>query len=106
MFESEEDNEYFKNKSQKIKYLLFLLNFERSFLDLIMKGNLTEDKVSYGFAYIVALCTDKQKREQIYNEFENLKNDGISTNQSASLALGLLTDYILEQLDIIDTQTF
>ena len=102
----EENDEYFKSKPQKIKYLLFLLNFERVFLDLIMKGNLSEDKVSYGFAYIVSLCPDKQKREQIYNEFENLKNDGISKNQSASLALGLLTDYILEQLDIIDNPTF
>ena len=88
--------------SPKTTYTFLLFGLEREFFGQIISEGVHDDKISDGFACIVALCPDKPIREKIWKDFVDAKKDN-SVRQAAILSLGSLTDYLAECLDLTDS---
>ena len=89
--------------SPKTTYTFLLFGLEREFFGQIISEGVKDDKISDGFACIVALCPDKPIRENIWKEFVGMKDSGKSVREAAILSLGSLTDYLAECLDLTDS---
>jgi len=89
--------------SPKTTYTFLLFGLEREFFGQIISEGVKDEKISDGFACIVALCPDKPIREKIWKEFVGMKNDGKTVRDAAILSLGSLTDYLAECLDLTES---
>lgn len=89
--------------SPKTTYTFLLFGLEREFFGQIISEGVKDEKISDGFACIVALCPDKPIREKIWKEFTGMKTNGKSTREAAILSLGSLTDYLAECLDLTES---
>ena len=89
--------------SPKTTYTFLLFGLEREFFGMIIGNDIREDRISDGFACLVAFCPDRPIREKLWKTFTQLQHDGNSVRQAAILSLGEMTDYLAECLDLTDS---
>lgn len=89
--------------SPKTTYTFLLFGLEREFFSMIISNDISDERIADGFSCLVGFCPDRPIRENLWKTFARLKSDGNSTRHAAILALGDLTDYLAECLDLTDS---